>query len=110
MAAKTPSAAKAKTGNATKKTASAPGAPDGASVVSAAAADSSASPASTGNPADAENTITALIVSAKAEGFRRAGRAWSKAPTTVPVEELDGDQVQALLAEPALDVVAVAEK
>lgn len=109
MAAKPPSAAKAKTGNATKKTASAPGAPAGASSVSAVVVDAPVSPTSAGNPAGAENAIKALIVSAKVEGFRRAGRAWSKAPVTVPVEELDDDQVQTLLAEPALDVVVVAE-
>lgn len=45
-----------------------------------------------------------LTVTAKREGFRRAGRAWSVAATTVPAAELSEEQRAALLAEPMLDV------
>lgn len=51
--------------------------------------------------------IKALKVVAKAEGFRRAGRAWSTKPTTVPLAELQAEQVEALHAEPALVVTEV---
>lgn len=53
--------------------------------------------------------VNALIVTAKVEGFRRAGRAWSKAPETVSAGELSDAQIEALLAEQMLDVVVVAE-
>lgn len=52
---------------------------------------------------------TALIVSSKVEGFRRAGRAWSKAKDTVSIDEFTTEQVEALLGESMLDVVVVAE-
>lgn len=48
----------------------------------------------------------AFLVSAKIEGFRRAGRAWSKGQTLVGVAELSEDQLAALLAEPMLTVTA----
>lgn len=53
-------------------------------------------------------TIVALLVTAQVEGFRRAGRAWSKTQTRVEAAELTDRQVEALLAEPMLDVVGVA--
>lgn len=52
--------------------------------------------------------ITALAVTSKREGFRRAGRRWSVAPTTVPIAELTDEQVAMLYAEPMLDITAVA--
>lgn len=52
-------------------------------------------------------TAKTLIVTAKAEGFRRAGRPWSTTPETVNVADFTADQVNALLAEPMLDVVVV---
>lgn len=58
---------------------------------------------------DEAPTVAALIVTAKTEGFRRAGRAWSREPTRVEAGELTDDQVEALFAEPMLDVVGVAE-
>ncbi len=51
-----------------------------------------------------------LIVSSKAEGFRRAGRAWSKNAETVSVDDFTAEQIEALLAEPMLDVTIVADK
>lgn len=54
-------------------------------------------------------TVAALLVTAKKEGFRRAGRAWSRTETRVEIAELTDDQVEALFAEPMLDVVGVAE-
>jgi len=52
-------------------------------------------------------TAKTLIVTAKAEGFRRAGRPWSTTPETVNVDDFTADQVKALLAEPMLEVVVV---
>lgn len=56
-----------------------------------------------------EPVAKALIVKAKADGFRRAGRRWSATEETVSIDAFTDDQVQALLAEPMLDVVVVAE-
>lgn len=47
------------------------------------------------------------VVSAKVEGFRRAGRAWSKVETPVLAADLTDEQIEALLGEPMLDVVLV---
>jgi len=49
-------------------------------------------------------TSVAIQVSSKTDGFRRAGRAWTKEPVTVPLEELSEEQVEALLQEPELTV------
>ena len=46
-----------------------------------------------------------LTVTAKREGFRRAGRAWSTTPQTVPIAELTEEQLDALRADPNLVVV-----
>ena len=51
------------------------------------------------------NVVAQLIVSAKVEGFRRAGRAWPAEQTVVPIDEFTEDQVHELLAEPQLVVV-----
>lgn len=40
-------------------------------------------------------------------GLWRAGRFWPPEPTAVPADELNDDQLQALLAEPLLSVFAV---
>lgn len=53
--------------------------------------------------------VTHLLVVAKKEGFRRAGRAWSAAETKVAVDEFTDQQILDLAAEPMLDVVFVAE-
>lgn len=53
--------------------------------------------------------IVALIVKAKRDGFRRAGRAWSREQTRVDVAELSEADIEALFAEPMLDVVGVGE-
>lgn len=42
-------------------------------------------------------------------GLWRAGRFWPPEPTAVPADELNDDQLQALLAEPLLSVVGVGE-
>uniref|UniRef100_A0A0S6YZI7 Mu-like prophage FluMu N-terminal domain-containing protein n=1 Tax=Mizugakiibacter sediminis TaxID=1475481 RepID=A0A0S6YZI7_9GAMM len=47
---------------------------------------------------------TLITVTAKRDGFRRAGRAWSTAPTTVPADAFDTDQLAALHREPMLVV------
>lgn len=51
----------------------------------------------------------AIIVTAKTEGFRRAGRAWSRTPTRVEIDELTEGQLDALVAETMLDVTFLAE-
>jgi hypothetical protein len=53
--------------------------------------------------------VVAVRVEAKVDGFRRAGRAWSKAPTVVPIDEFDDNQLKALQAEPNLVVTLVEE-
>ena len=68
----------------------------------------SAASATTNAPA-AEPAIKSLIVTAKVAGFRRAGRAWGTTAETVSTDEFSDEQIEALLAEPMLDVVAVTE-
>ena len=53
------------------------------------------------------NVVAQLIVSAKVEGFRRAGRAWSKSAETISVEDFTEAQIDALFAEPMLAVAFV---
>jgi hypothetical protein len=53
--------------------------------------------------------VTAFLVSAKRDGFRRANRSWRKEQTRVPVDELSEDEVAAIMAEPMLDVVSVVD-
>lgn len=89
--------AKAKTPNTPKPTATRSPAPEITQEQAGAGETGSASPA-----------IAALIIASKREGFRRAGRPWSVAPTTVPLAELTDDQVEMLYAEPMLDITAVA--
>jgi hypothetical protein len=48
-----------------------------------------------------------IIVRALASSFRRAGRTWTREPTRVAYNELTTEQVEALLAEPMLDVRVV---
>jgi hypothetical protein len=50
-----------------------------------------------------------LIVSAKAEGFRRSGRPWSKNAETVSAADFTPEQIEALMREPMLDVKVVSE-
>lgn len=47
---------------------------------------------------------TAFVISSQVAGFRRAGRAWSTAPETVPADELSAAQIAALRADPMLVV------
>lgn len=51
--------------------------------------------------------IPALRVAAKTEGFRRAGRAWSLAPTDVVASQFTPEQLAALRAEPMLVVADI---
>lgn len=44
-------------------------------------------------------TVFGLRITAKREGFRRAGRAWSKTPTEVPLADLEEYQANLLRAE-----------
>lgn len=49
----------------------------------------------------------ALSIKSSKDGFRRAGRAWSKEETVVPLSELDKAQIKQLKEEPALTVTEV---
>jgi hypothetical protein len=48
-----------------------------------------------------------VTVTSKVEGFRRAGRAWSKSPTTILASEFSNEQLVQIAAEPMLEVVVV---
>jgi len=52
--------------------------------------------------------VDGVIVTSEVEGFRRAGRAWSRTPTTVPMAELDEETIKVLEAEPLLSVAYLA--
>jgi len=45
-----------------------------------------------------------IRVTSQIEGFRRAGRAWSKQPTDVEVGEFTAEQLSALADEPMLKI------
>lgn len=53
--------------------------------------------------------LVGFNVTAKQEGFRRAGRAWSKTETFVPLEELTEEQIAQLKSESMLDVEEIAK-
>lgn len=53
-------------------------------------------------PVDA--AVTHLVVQAKRDGFRRAGRAWPAEPTVVEIDDFTEEQVSDLLAETQLVV------
>lgn len=81
-----------------------------------------ATPAAAPKAAGAEGKVTAsgndgkeyviekLIVVSAVDGFRRAGRAWSKEATEVLAEDLTDEQLEALLNEPMLTVTPVAKE
>lgn len=72
-----------------------------------AAKPAAASEANDPPPPAKGKTVPGIRVSAKAEGFRRAGRAWTKQPTDVPVSEFSKDQLKALRAETMLTVADI---
>lgn len=51
----------------------------------------------------------ALQITARRDGFRRAGRSWSRAATTIAIADLTQAEIDALRTEPMLDVVEVTE-
>lgn len=57
-----------------------------------------------------QETPTHLMVKAQREGFARAGRRWSAETTTVAIDDFSPAQIEALVAEPMLDVAFVVEK
>lgn len=57
-----------------------------------------------------EYVIEKLVVVSAVDGFRRAGRAWSKEATEVLAEDLTDEQLEALLNEPMLTVTPVAKE
>lgn len=62
-----------------------------------------------GGGAEAEPAITHLLVSSKREGFRRAGRPWSMAPTLVHIDAFTPGQILDLFAEPMFDTVGLTD-
>lgn len=46
--------------------------------------------------------VDCLIIAAKTNGFRRAGRSWSTTPRAIPVSSLSAPEVQALVEDPGL--------
>jgi len=56
--------------------------------------------------AQAGTSRQALQVISKRDGFRRAGREWHGS-TTVPLDDLTGEQIEQLEAEPMLVVLQV---
>lgn len=53
--------------------------------------------------------LKVIIVRALADGFRRAGRGWTREPTRVAYDALSAEQIAALQAEPMLNVQIVEE-
>lgn len=54
--------------------------------------------------AKTKETVKGLRVTAKAGGFRRAGRAWPGTAVDVPLTDLSKDQIALIRAEPMLVV------
>lgn len=48
--------------------------------------------------------VLALSVTAKRDGFRRAGRAWSKEATVVALADLTKEEIKQITNEPMLTV------
>lgn len=89
---------------ATKKTpVTAPKIPKAETPTPDAAVESAVQPAA---PESAAAPIVSKVLSVQAsrEGFRRAGRAWGKEATIVPLNELTEDQIEQLKSDPALTV------
>ncbi len=72
----------------------------------AAAKAAAASGASSNNPGTVKK-VNALRVTSKRDGFRRAGRAWSKEATVVSMAELSEEQIEQIKGEPMLDVAEI---
>lgn len=53
--------------------------------------------------------VPGIRVVSRIDGFRRAGRGWSAAPTTVAVSEFNDEQLDLIRSEPNLIVVDVAD-
>lgn len=52
----------------------------------------------------------AYLVKAKANGYRRAGRAWTTDEQMVAADDLTEAQLEQLLADPEITVTAAAEQ
>jgi hypothetical protein len=57
--------------------------------------------------APAREPIAVLIVTPHADGYRRAGRAWTREPTRVARDALSDEQLQALQDDPLIDLQVV---
>ena len=80
-----------------------------ASAISASDDQGKLPPAGAGDNQSLDSLIShSVVVTARRDGFRRAGRVWSKTPTTVPMDELSEADIEALAGEPLLDLVFLA--
>lgn len=50
-----------------------------------------------------------IIVASKVDGFRRAGRAWSREAVTLSIDEFTEEQIEALCTDPMLEVAFIAK-
>lgn len=72
------------------------------------AKDAAAAPNTSAQAHDVSATVAgqpatrALSVTAKVDGFRRAGRAWAKTETIVPLHELADEHVDQIMSDPML--------
>ncbi len=66
-------------------------------------------PAAGGGDVGGDTLPTHHLITARRDGFRRAGRAWSVAPTRVDVDDFSAEELAALRAEPMLTVAEVTE-
>ncbi len=69
------------------------------------AAKKSAAPAAAPTP----TAQTLLIITAKRNNFRRAGRAWPSTPTRINAADFTAEQLNALALEPMLTVTEAAD-
>jgi hypothetical protein len=90
-------------------TGAAPAAPQAATPVMPATPPEDAAKLPPEGEIEQARKVTGVYVISRQEGFRRAGRAWSAQPTTVPVDELSEEQIEALVREPMLRVAFVAD-
>lgn len=70
----------------------------------ATAAFTAESPRSAMHTWAAANGLVSFSVAANADGYRRAGRAWSTVPETVSIDELDEEQVRMLGQDPNIKI------
>lgn len=63
-----------------------------------------AKPAAAAPDTEETQAFNGLRITSQREGFRRAGRAWGKAPVDVPMADLSDEEIALLKAESMLTV------